>query len=442
MDLNSLPHNLEAEKAVLGCVLVRPSLFDDVSEVLRASDFYDSANAKIYSILSEMISEGMVPDMVNLCSKLLEDGLQDKISIEYITGLAGFIAVPENAIDHAKIVKNNSLRRKMFNFGMEAINIAKTYSDEVDVAYGKIQQKALDLDRGESAGTLKSLQEIYPEWFEKIKSVYKTGQEFTGIDTRYTDLNELTGGLQNTDLIILAGRPSMGKTSFAVNLTSNISLDVPALFFSLEMSKDQIMNRMIGANCGIDLQKILKGGLTDEDLIIIEKAKEDVFENREFFIDDQAGLDVLKICSTARRMKKKHGIGLIIIDYLQLVTYSGRTDNREQEISRISGILKGLAKELNIPVVALSQLNRKVEERTNKRPKCSDLRESGSLEQDADLIWFIYRDEVYNKAEDNPNKGLAEIIIAKQRNGPIGTATLSFIDQIGRFENLTFGQEF
>ncbi|MFW5804150.1 MAG: replicative DNA helicase [bacterium] len=230
----------------------------------------------------------------------------------------------------------------------------------------------------------------------------------------------------------------MGKTAFALNLASNVSINVPTLIFSLEMSSDQLMTRMVGLNCGIEQQKIKQGATTKEDMEIINEAWSEVITPRKMFIDDKAGLNISSMCSIARRMKKKEDIGLIIIDYLQLITTNNGFGSREQEVSHISRTLKALAKELNVPVVALSQLNRKLEERTCKRPKNSDLRESGSLEQDSDVIIFLYRDEVYNKSDENPEKGKAEIIISKQRNGPLGNVNLKFLETIGKFDNLDY----
>ena len=426
----NIPYSIEAEKSVLGCVLMRPSLFDEICQSIFPEDFYSKENQVLYEELVNMINNNEAIDLLTVCDKMVSKE-KDKVDASYITELFEYVAMPENIHEHARIVKGCSARRMLIEFSMETMKIAKESSDDINLMLSTVQQKAFALDDHSNNQDVRKFSELLPDWYEKYESIKNGDKTLQGADTGYESINMLTRGFQNTDLIILAARPSMGKTALALNFLAN-NKGNPGLFFSLEMGKSQLITRSLSIKSGVQLDKIVEANASEEEERKLYDIYNDYVKN-DLLVDDRPSLDINTIRSTARKYKKKYDISYVIIDYMQLITVSEKFYNREREVAHISSSLKAMAKELDIPVIALAQLNRKLEERNNKRPKLSDLRESGSIEQDADLIMFLYRDEVYNPSNDNPNTGKAEIIIGKQRNGPTGTATLSFNEKTGQF---------
>jgi len=356
----------------------------------------------------------------------------------YLASLTDSVAASSNAIFYARIVKEKSIRRKLIETASNIISQSFEPGQDVEDLLDKSEQQIFTITESKTKPVFRSSKELVGEVFELLEKRVDRRELVTGVPTGYYHLDEITAGFQPTDLIIIAGRPSMGKTAFALNvgMRSAVLHDVPIAIFSLEMSMEQLMMRMLCSWGKVDLKNLRTGFLNDEDWSRLYQAA-DALSRAPIYIDDTPALTTMEMRARCRRLKSEKDLGMVIVDYLQLMRASRRIDSREQEISEISRALKALAKEMNVPVVALSQLNRKVEERTNKRPMLSDLRESGAIEQDADLILFLYRDEVYNKKEDNPKKGRAEIIIGKQRNGPIGVVELAYLNRYTAFENLT-----
>jgi len=418
-------HSIESECAVLGSLLIDNDIMDELD--LKVDDFADTAHRLIFETMIAMGNEGMPYDVISLYSTLGDQGNMIG-GIGYLGKLIIAVA-PQNASAYAKIIKDKAKLRKLARIGSEMVERAHSRGTAVDIIdFAQSEVLALDDDQETNVMTVT---EILPIVIDSLDERYQNGGELSGLSTGFTDLDKITTGLHDSDLIIIAGRPAMGKTSLASNILRHNALGgKSALMFSLEMPKDQIVNRELAAIGSIEFSKIRSGKMEDTDWPRMTNAVSQLNQKR-FLIDDSPGLTVNQIRSRSRKTKKKHGLDLIVVDYLQLM--DGKGDNRTQQIEMISRGLKGLAKELKVPVIALSQLNRSLEQRTNKRPMMSDLRDSGAIEQDADLILFVYRDEVYN--EDSPDKGTAEIIIAKQRNGPIGKVRLVFQGHHCRFNN-------
>ncbi|MDQ7031438.1 MAG: replicative DNA helicase [Desulfonauticus sp.] len=432
------PHSLEAERAVLGGIFLSNQIFFSIVDLLQPADFYYPAHQIIFSTFLELYRKNVPIDLVTVVEELeKQKKLDDVGGAVYLAQLPESVAASANALFYANIVKEKAIRRKLIETGAELISLGFEQARDVQEIVDESEQKIFSLAESSIQPVFVSTKELSSEIFEQLQKRIENREVVTGVPTGYHKLDEMTAGFQPTDLIIVAGRPSMGKTAFALNVAMRaaVQADVPVAIFSLEMSKEQLMMRMLCSWGKVDLSRIRTGFIADEDFIRLTDAAT-VLSEADIFIDDTPALTTLEVRARSRRLKAEHGLGMIIIDYLQLMRPSKRIDSREQEISEISRSLKALAKELNVPVVALSQLNRKVEERSDKRPKLSDLRESGAIEQDADLILFLYRDEVYNKKEDNPNRGKAEIIIGKQRNGPIGTVELVYLAKYTAFENL------
>jgi replicative DNA helicase len=431
------PQSLEAEESILSAILVDNDTLPEILEILSPKDFYRSSHQKIFTAITELFSRDDPVDLVTLTNILRERGWLEEIGgATYLANLVDTVPFAVNAQHYAKIVHDKACLRQLIE---KSNAIAKRcFEDRGDVENV--------IDYAESAIFELSENKIKPAFYPigKIIEVNIDALEerqgnkalVTGVATGYAKLDELTAGLQKSDLIILAGRPGMGKTAFALNIAKNSAVDtnVPVAIFSLEMSKEQLSFRMLSSEARIDSSRLRRGFITQDDWIKITDAA-GFLSQAPIFIDDSPNIGVLEIRAKSRRLKMENDVGLIIIDYLQLMKGRISAERRDLEISEISRSLKALAKELDIPVLALSQLNRKLEERSDKRPQLADLRESGALEQDADVVAFIYRDELYNKDENNPNKGRAEIILAKQRNGPTGTAILTFLDTYTRFEN-------
>ncbi|MFA0084924.1 replicative DNA helicase [Vibrio sp. 10N.286.49.C2] len=435
------PHSLEAEQSVLGGLLLDNERWDTVSERVVSKDFYSRPHRLIFDGIKALLEETQPLDLITL-SEFLEvrEQLEDVGGFAYLADLAKNTPSAANINAYADIVAERALVRNLIGVANEIADAGydpqgRSSEDLLDLAESKVF--AIAEDRTNENEGPQNVDNILEKTLERIEILYKTPQDgVTGVNTGYDDLNKKTAGLQGSDLIIVAARPSMGKTTFAMNLCENaaMSQDKPVLIFSLEMPAEQIMMRMLASLSRVDQTKIRTGQLDDEDWAKISTSMGILMEKKNMFIDDSSGLTPTEVRSRARRIARENGgLSLIMIDYLQLMRVPSLSENRTLEIAEISRSLKALAKELNVPVVALSQLNRSLEQRADKRPVNSDLRESGSIEQDADLIMFIYRDEVYHP--DSALKGIAEIILGKQRNGPIGSIRLTFQGQYSRFDN-------
>lgn len=435
------PHSLEAEQSVIGGLLLDNERWDTVSEHVMTQDFYSRPHRLIFDGVKSILEAGKPLDLITLSEYLEQrEQLEDVGGFAYLADLAKNTPSAANINAYAEIVAERALVRNLIGVANEIADAGydpqgRNAEDLLDLAESKVFAIA-EARTSENEGP-KNVDSILERTLERIELLYKTPQDgVTGVNTGFTDLNKKTAGLQGSDLIIVAARPSMGKTTFAMNLCENAAMeqDKPVLIFSLEMPAEQIMMRMLASLSRVDQTKIRAGQLDDEDWARISSTMGILMEKKNMYIDDSSGLTPTEVRSRARRIAREHGgLSLIMVDYLQLMRVSALTDNRTLEIAEISRSLKALAKELNVPVVALSQLNRSLEQRADKRPVNSDLRESGSIEQDADLIMFIYRDEVYHP--DSPLKGTAEIIIGKQRNGPIGSVRLTFQGHYSRFDN-------
>ncbi len=432
------PSSVEAEQSLIGGLMLDKQAFDKVADVVAAADFYRKDHQLIFAAVAALTQDGQACDVVTVSEFLDARGeLEDAGGLEYIATLANETPGAANAKAYANIVRERSIMRSLINVGNEIAGSAftsdgRTASDLVDEAERKVFEIAEKGARGRAG--FKPLRDILPETVDRIDLLHQSDGDITGISTGYHEFDKMTAGLQGGDLIIVAGRPSMGKTTLAVNMAENAAIGskVPTAIFSMEMPAQQLAFRMISSLGRVDQTFLRTGRFPDEDWSRINTAVQ-LMSEAPVFIDDTPGLSPTEIRARARRLQREHGLGLIVVDYLQLMQVPGNKENRATEISEISRSLKALAKELNLPVIALSQLNRGVEQRTDKRPVMSDLRESGAIEQDADLIIFIYRDEVYN--QDTPRKGIADITIAKQRNGPIGDFPLTFVGRYTKFEN-------
>ncbi|MEX0729233.1 MAG: replicative DNA helicase [Aquisalimonadaceae bacterium] len=432
------PHSLEAEQAVLGGLMVDNEAWDRVADRVSEADFYRHDHRLIFRGLAALAEEQQPMDVVTLSEWLRSAGLlEDAGGISYLGGLAKDTPSAANIASYGDIVRERSVLRQMIRAGTQVVGSAfQTEGRESKELLDEAERLIFEI--AESSGRFRKgfvgVKELLPSVVERIDTLYHQDGSLTGLSTGFTDFDERTSGLQKGDLIIVAARPSMGKTTFAMNLAEHAALkgSEPVAVFSMEMPADSLAMRMLASLGRVELQKIRTGQLQDEDWPRLTSTM-GLLSEAKLYIDDSAGLSPSEMRARARRLKRERGLGLIVVDYLQLMQIPGFKENRTGEISEISRSLKSMAKELDVPVVALSQLNRSLEQRPNKRPVMSDLRESGAIEQDADIIVFIYRDEVYN--EDSPDKGVAEIIIGKQRNGPIGTCRLTFLGKYTRFEN-------
>jgi len=433
------PYSLEAEQAVLGGLMIDNGTWDQVSDVVIEADFYRQDHRLIFRAIAALAEKSEPYDVVTLSEWLDSYSELNNIGgLSYLGSLAKNTPTAANIKAYAKIVRERSVLRQLIRVSTDIAESAykpdgRTSAELLDQAESKVFEIA---EQGTRADTgYKSIKDLLVTAVDRIDTLYQSDTAYTGIPTGFDSFDDMTSGLQKSDLVIIAGRPSMGKTSFVMNLVENAAIKhkQPVAVFSMEMPGDQLVMRMMASLGRIDSNKIRTGKLEDADWPRLTSAV-GILNEAPIFIDDTPGLNPIEIRARARRIMREHGLGMIVIDYLQLMQSSrGNGENRATEISEISRSLKGLAKELGVPVLALSQLNRSLEQRPNKRPIMSDLRESGAIEQDADLIVFIYRDEVYN--EDSPEKGTAEIIISKQRNGPIGMTRLTFLGQYTRFES-------
>ncbi|GBG56790.1 replicative DNA helicase [Sporomusaceae bacterium FL31] len=433
------PQNLEAEQAVLGGMLIEREAISKVAEFLRSEDFYREAHRLIFGAMQELFNKNEPVDLVTVTEYLRKsDKLENAGGIAYITSLANSVPTAANIIYHGKIVEEKSLLRQLINSATNIAGMGYEASEEVANILDKAEKMILEVSGRKIGGDFTPIKSIIFDAFGKIEQLYASKGGITGLASGFKDLDRLTSGLQASDLILVAARPSMGKTAFTLNIASNVAIreKQAVAFFSLEMSKEQLVQRMLCAEASIDSQRLRIGELEDRDWSKLISAA-DRLSSAPIFIDDTAGITVMEMRSKARRLKIEHDLKLIIIDYLQLMQGSGSKggENRQQEISEISRSLKALAREINVPVIALSQLSRSVESRQVKKPMLSDLRESGSLEQDADIVAFLYREDYYNP--DTENKNITEVIIAKHRNGPVDTVQLFFHKQFTKFSDLS-----
>lgn len=431
------PQNLEAEQSVLGAMLIEREAISRVAEFLRPEDFYREGHRLAFAAILQLFNRGEAVDLVTLTEQLRrDDKLEPAGGISYITSLANSVPTAANVIYHARIVEEKALLRGLINTATHIAGLGYEANDEVINILDTAERMILEVANRKVTGSFIPIKDILMAALDRVEQLYHTKGAITGLSTGFRDLDRLTAGLQPSDLVLIAARPSMGKTAFVLNIAQHVAVreKKSVAFFSLEMSKEQLVQRMLCTEATIDAQRLKIGDLKDNDWSSLVKAA-DRLSSAPIFIDDTPGLTVTEIRSKARRLKVEHELSLVVIDYLQLMQGSaaGRSDNRQQEISEISRSLKSLARELGVPVLALSQLSRGVEARQNKRPMLSDLRESGSLEQDADIVAFLYREDYYNHETDKPN--ITEIIVAKHRNGPVDTVELYFQKEFTRFRD-------
>lgn len=430
------PHNLEAEQAVLGAIMLEPEAGSSVFEMLQPEDFYRDNHRIIFSALRDLFGKSDPIDLVSVAESLRQKGRLEQVGgIATISEIARSVPSAANVDYYAKLVSEKALLRQLIRASSSILERGYEPGEEARSLLEEAEKIILDLSRRRVQDGYSFIRDVLLETFEKIEYLYAHKGSLTGVPTYFTELDRMTAGWQPSDLIIIAARPSMGKTAMVLNMAQNAAVraKIPVAIFSLEMSKEQLVQRMLCGEAMVDQQRVRTGELLDTDWPKLTRAVGPL-SDAPIFIDDTVGISLAELRSKSRRLKMEHNLGMIIIDYLQLLSVGKRTESRQQEVAQISRTLKGLARELQIPVVALSQLNRGVEQRQDKRPIMSDLLESGAIEADADVISFIYRDEYYNP--NSEKKGIAELIIAKHRNGPVGTVELGFLKEFTKFVNL------
>lgn len=434
------PHSLEAEQSVLGSILISADALNQAVELLQSGDFYVGAHRAIMQAMVEMFETQEPVDVVSVAQSLRKSGALEKSGgVEYLSRLIDIVPTAANIGYYCRVVRSMALRRKVISHAAEITEEAFKAQSEIDVFIDSVETRIMEISDSRARDGAKPVSEIVRDTIKDIERRYVSKESVTGVPTGFVDLDMLTSGLQPSDLIIIAGRPAMGKTSLAMSIARYVALDTkrPVAVFSLEMSREQIVTRFLCSDAKVDNSRVRNGNLRETEFQQLVDAASRVYQ-APLWIDDAPAVSVMELRAKARRIHRStpNGLSLIVIDYLQLMRGStGRNERREQEISEISRGLKALAKELHLPVLALSQLNRSVESRTDRRPLMSDLRESGAIEQDADIIGFVYRDEVYNP--ETQDKGIAELIISKHRNGSIGTIKLAFLNEYTLFENLS-----
>ncbi len=433
------PHNLEAEQSVLGAILLEPEAFSTAAELLLPSDFYRSNHQAIFQTMYTLFEKGEPIDVVTVATTLANiDQLEQVGGIVYLTELADSVPTAANVGYYSEIVEEKSLLRRLIRTATDIVTQTYEKEDKVEEVLDEAERTILEVSGKKNTGAFKPIKDVLVNVYENIEELHQSDGDVTGIATGYKDLDRMTSGFQQNDLIIIAARPSVGKTAFALNIAQNVAVnsDENVAIFSLEMGADQLVQRMLCAEGNIDSQRLRTGKLIGEDWEKLTLAMGSL-SHAGIYIDDSPGIRVSDIRSKCRRLKQEHGLGMIIIDYLQLIQGSeGSQDNRQQEVSEISRSLKGLARELEVPLIALSQLSRGVESRQDKRPMMSDLRESGSIEQDADIVGFLYRDDYYD--DESEKQDIIEIIISKQRNGPTGTIELAFVKEYNKFVDVSY----
>lgn len=434
------PQNIEAEQSVLGSLMIDKNAIIKIADLINPEDFYKNTHSKIYSAMLYLYEHHEPIDLLSLSNRLNETSELDGVGgHSYLASLANTVPTAANVIHYAKIVEKKSVLRKLIDNASQIIENSYDETEEVDKILDNAEQKIFAVSQKHVRQDFSPIKPALEEAFDRIDELHKNKGKLRGIPTGFTDLDNILAGLQKSNLIILGARPSVGKSSLAMDIARHAATKekVSVGIFSLEMSKDEMIDRLICAEANIDLWKLRTGKLSstgeNDDFSRIGHAM-GILSESPIFIDDTATLNVMEMRTMARRLQAEHGLGLIIIDYLQLIESRGKSDNRVQEVSDISRSLKGLARELNVPIVALSQLSRGIESRQDQKPKLSDLRESGSIEQDADVVLFIYREDRVNKNTDNKN--IADILVSKHRNGPIGEIKLYFNEQCTSFKNL------
>ncbi len=436
-NLKKVPSSLEAEKSVLGGILLKPDALSDVVEVLTPSEFYKAAHRNIYEAMIECYNNGDVIDPIVLIEKLKKmEKYEESGREQVIYDILEEVPTAANLLSYAKIVKEKATLRRLGDIGTKIVEMSYEGYEDVDSILDKAEGMIFKISESKESKDVVNLKDIMSEEFERLETVYQNKGVATGISSGFTHFDDMTSGFHPSDLVILAARPSMGKTAFALNLALNAAMNENqgVLVFSLEMSSAQLLQRLLAIQAGIGLQKLRNGFLAEDEWgrIGIASGK---LSNSEINIADVPNVTVLEIRAMARRLKAAGKLDMILIDYLQLIQGAGKNESRQQEISDISRALKGIARELNVPVIALSQLSRAPEQRADRRPMLSDLRDSGAIEQDADMVVFLYRDDYYN--EESEFKGISEVIIGKQRNGPVGTVKLNFLHEQTKFTNYT-----
>ena len=431
-----LPHSVEAEQSVIGSMLMDADAIVTANEMLTPDDFYGKQYKILFECMIELYQSGKPVDLVTLQDKLREKNVpQELAGLEFARQLVDSVPTSANIKSYANIVKEKSMLRQIIKVNEEIASQCYRANDSVEDIMDDTEKKIFRLLQSRMGGDFVPISQVVIQALDKIELASKSSGSVTGLPTGFVDLDYKTSGMQPSDLVLIAARPSMGKTAFVLNVAEYMAFrkNITVAVFSLEMSKEQLVNRLLSLESRVNSQNIRTGNLDDNEWEqLIESA--DIIGNSHLIIDDTPGISISELRSKCRKFKLEHNLGIIIIDYLQLMTAGGRSESRQQEISEISRSLKALARELNVPVVALSQLSRAVEQRPDHRPMMSDLRESGAIEQDADVIMFLYRDDYYNKDTDRPN--VAEVIIAKQRNGPIGTVELLWLPNYTKFANM------
>lgn len=430
------PQNIEAEQAVLGSMILDKEAIATVSEIVRGEDFYRNDHREIFEAIISLYEFDKPVDLVTLIESLKTRNTLDTVGgVEYLTYIAAGVPTTTNVKYYATIVEEKSMLRKLIKSSNEIISMGYDANEEVSYIVDSAEKKIFDLIQKKDSKGIYEINEVLIESINKIEELYNAKNKITGVPSGFKDLDYKTTGFNPSELIIIAARPAMGKTAFALNIAQHaaISTKTPIAIFNLEMSKEQLVNRMLCSEACVDSQRVRTGELDDEDWTKIARAIGPLSE-APIYIDDTPGISVMEIRAKCRRLKLKKGLGLVVIDYLQLMEGKSKSENRQQEISDISRSLKIMAKELNVPVIALSQLSRSVETRSDHKPMLSDLRESGAIEQDADVVMFLYREDYYNPETDKKN--IAEVILAKNRNGATGSAELVWIGKYTKFANL------
>ena len=433
-----MPHDADAEQAVLSSILMDRDAAAEAFEVLKAEDFYSPENKAVFEAAYQLYTKGEPIDVVTVKNQLEENGVFAEIGgVETLANIAASVGSSVNVKSYAKIVEEKSVLRRLIKLSGDISEISYKAGDDINTILDKAEKGIFDVMQNRNTDSFSSIMDVAFETFTNIEKIYNSSEKITGISTGFADFDAKTAGLQKSDLILIAARPSMGKTAFVLNVAQHAALkeNVPVAIFSLEMSKAQLVNRMLCAEALVDAQKVRTGELNSDDWNKLVEGMGRLSE-APIYIDDTPGITAMEIRAKCRRLKLEKGLGLIVIDYLQLMSGSGKSDSRQQEISEISRSLKAIVREMEAPVIALSQLSRACEARSDHRPMLSDLRESGAIEQDADLVAFLYRDEYYFP-EKTEKKNMAELIIAKQRNGPTGTVNLTWLGQYTKFANMT-----
>lgn len=432
-----LPHSIEAEQSVIGSMLMDRDAIISASEIVTSGDFYQHQYGVMFEAMLELFNENKPVDLVTLQNRLKEKDVPPEVwGLDFVRDIITMVPTSANVKSYANIVREKAVLRRLIKVNEEISNTCYAGKEPLETIMATTEKTIFDLLQSRDSGDFVPIRQVAMNVLEKIEEASKNQGTVTGIPTGFIDLDYKTSGLQPSDFILIAARPSMGKTAFVLNLVDHIAVKkgLPCMVFSLEMSKEQLVNRMLAMESNVDSQKLRTGTLSDSDWDAVVEGI-GIIGNSKLIIDDTPGISIMELRSKCRKMKLEYGLNVVIIDYLQLMSGSGKGgDNRQQEISEISRSLKALARELSAPVIALSQLSRACETRQDHRPMLSDLRESGAIEQDADVVMFLYRDDYYNKDTDMPN--IAEVIIAKQRNGPIGTVNLVWRPEYTKFANM------